>query len=125
MHTKKTDVAVTRSIQQTWGRKCDGYLSMGSVTDANASAVSIMRDDGEPGTPWQQVQAIWQYVAKHHLADYDYFLLGDEQLFVVVENLRLYLQTDQVRTASDNGQKPLYLGRRFQLANGQVRRVPS
>ena len=54
---------------------------------------------------------------------YDYFHIGGDDLYLIVENLRLYLESEEIRLASNGGhvlpdgtettQTPLFLGRRF------------
>lgn len=54
---------------------------------------------------------------------YDYFHGGGDDLYVLVENLRLYLESEEIQLASNGGrslpdgsetaQTPLFLGRRF------------
>ena len=53
----------------------------------------------------------------------DYFHIGGDDLYLIVENLRLYLESEEIRLASNGGhylpngsedtQTPLFLGRRF------------
>ena len=54
---------------------------------------------------------------------YDWFHIGGDDLYLIVENLRLYLESEEVQLASNGGQylpngseetqTPLFLGRRF------------
>lgn len=54
---------------------------------------------------------------------YDYFHIGGDDLYLIVENLRLYLESEEIQLASNGGrylpdgtedtQTPLFLGRRF------------
>lgn len=54
---------------------------------------------------------------------YDYFHIGGDDLYLIVENLRLYLESEEIELASNGGrylpdgtedtQTPLFLGRRF------------
>ena len=56
-------------------------------------------------------------------AQYDYFHIGGDDLYLIVENLRLYLESEEIRLASngghtlpdgtENSQTPLFMGRRF------------
>ena len=61
----------------------------------------------------RRTRANWRYVYEHYSADFDFFLFGGDDMYVLVENLRAYLRTDEfTRARIDNGE-PLYLGRRF------------
>ena len=54
---------------------------------------------------------------------YDWFHIGGDDLFMIVENFRLYLESDEIKTAANGGiylpsgketeETPLFLGRRF------------
>ena len=54
---------------------------------------------------------------------YDYFHIGGDDLYLIVENLRLYLESEEIQLASNGGQYlpdgsedtqiPLFMGRRF------------
>lgn len=37
---------------------------------------------------WQKSRAIWKYMNFHYNNDFDWFVLGGDDLFVIVENLR-------------------------------------
>ena len=59
----------------------------------------------------------------HYSMQYDYFHIGGDDLYLIVENLRLYLESEEIQLASNGGrylpdgtedaQTPLFLGRRF------------
>lgn len=40
---------------------------------------------------WQKTRAIWKYVASYYSEDYDWFLLGGDDMYYVMENLYVYL----------------------------------
>lgn len=37
---------------------------------------------------WQKSRAIWKYIDKHYKNDFDWFVLGGDDIFIIVENLR-------------------------------------
>lgn len=57
------------------------------------------------------------------MLQYDFFHIGGDDLYLIVENLRLYLESEEIQLASNGGQylpdgsedtqTPLFLGRRF------------
>jgi glycoprotein-N-acetylgalactosamine 3-beta-galactosyltransferase len=64
------------------------------------------------------------YIYDNYYQDgYDWFHIGGDDLYLIVENLRLYLESEEIRTAANGGiylptgnetsQTPLFLGRRF------------
>ena len=37
---------------------------------------------------WQKSRAIWKYIYFHYRDDFDWFVLGGDDVFLIVENLR-------------------------------------
>ena len=73
---------------------------------------------------WQKSRAIWKYVHTHlnqgdssgggDKGSFDFFLLGGDDMFYLVENLRAYLDSPEVQArVSDPQTSGLFLGRRF------------
>ena len=50
---------------------------------------------------WQKVRSMWSYYFK----DYDWFHIGDDDLFLLVENLRLYLGSEEIQLAANGGER--------------------
>lgn len=102
-----------RYVKQTWAKKCDGWLAFSTVDDASLPSVNI-RHEGEESwnNMWQKIRFIWKYVHKHFRNDFDWFLLGGDDMFYIVENLKKYLESPEIVKAREQ-QKGLYLGRRF------------
>lgn len=112
------------SIRETWGQKCDGFIVASNKTDKKLGTVNIPHEGPEEyGNIWQKVRSIWSYVYDNYYEDYDWFHIGGDDLYVIVENMRLYLESDEVQLAANGGdylpnddemdQIPLFLGRRF------------
>lgn len=103
-------------VRSTWGKRCDGYLAISNVTDHSMSTIHV-----EPNRPnwsekydemWVKAQLMWKLVGSMLLDDYDYFLIGGDDLYVIVENLRVFLARPDIRTLGGaDGRKPVYLGR--------------
>lgn len=102
-------------------------------TDASIDAVDIPHDGPESyRNMWKKVQSIWSYIYDYYYEKYDWFHIGGDDMYVLVENLRLYLESDEIRMAANGGtrlpignettQTPLYLGRRFAL-DGKLSRI--
>jgi len=106
-----------RAIRETWASYCDGFLAFSTVSDPRIPTKSVPHAGPEAyGNMWQKVRSIWQFVGNHYLEDFDFFYLGGEDLFVVPQNLKRYLQL----VLDNDGGTPddhLYLGRRFQRDN--------
>lgn len=72
---------------------------------------------------WQKVRSMWSYIYDNYYEKYDWFHIGGDDLFLLIENLRYYLESEEIKTAANGGvylpdgtettQTPLLLGRRF------------
>ena len=105
------------AIRSTWGKRCDGYLAFSNASDLSKSIYSVKEVNG-PQTEsytqmWKKTQMIWSVVASSLVNQYDYFLLGGDDLYVIVENLRQLLNSDHLQTLSRNGSNPVYFGRKM------------
>jgi len=73
-HSKMRDLA--RSMALTWGWKCDGFLAFSTETLRHFGMVDLVHVGPETyKNMWQKTRAIWGYVGKHYMDDYDYFHL--------------------------------------------------
>ena len=115
-----------RNIRETWGPKCDGFMVGSTKTDPSIGTVNIPHEGTEAyNNIWQKVRSMWSYVYDNYYKTYDWFHIGGDDLFLIVENLRYYLESEEIQTASNGGvylppegkpvskQTPLLLGRRF------------
>lgn len=104
--------------------KCDGFLVASNKTDASIGAADIPHEGEEAyDNIWQKVRSMWSYIYDNYYEKYDWFHIGGDDLYLIVENLRYYLESEEIRTASNGGiylpdgtetvQTPLFLGRRF------------
>ena len=108
------------AIRETWGQKCDGFMAVSNVTDKELGTVNIPHEGPESyDNMWQKVRSMWSYVYDNYYQDYDWFHIGGDDMYVLVENLRLYLESEEIQLAASEGHlssnkiTPLYLGQRF------------
>ncbi|KAL7473559.1 hypothetical protein ACHAXS_014002 [Conticribra weissflogii] len=112
------------AIRETWGKKCDGFMVASTKTDKTLGTVNIPHEGPEEyNNIWQKVRSMWSYVYDNYYEKYDFFHIGGDDLYLIVENLRLYLESEEIQLASNGGhylpdgteetQTPLFLGRRF------------
>lgn len=97
-----------------------------NATDPALGTVNIIHQGPEIyGNIWQKVRSMWSYVYDNYYDKYDWFHIGGDDLYVLVENLRQYLESEEIQTAQNGGiylpqggedhQTPLFLGRRFAM----------
>jgi hypothetical protein len=109
---------LVRTQALSWGYKCDGFLAFSNETLSNLGLVDLLHNGLEEyDNMWQKTRSIWAYIHDHYLDDYDYFHLGGDDMYVIVENLRRYLKglplpntTTSSTTNNNNNNKPLYFG---------------
>ncbi|XP_033639685.1 glycoprotein-N-acetylgalactosamine 3-beta-galactosyltransferase 1-like [Asterias rubens] len=92
-------------IKETWGPRCDVILYMSSETDPEFPTVGLDVKEGRPAL-WNKTRAAIMYIYKHHFNDADWFMKADDDTYVIMENLRDFLQD------KDSG-KPVYYGHHF------------
>ena len=105
-----SNVAATR---ETWAKRCDGWVAFSTSTDATIPSIKIEHEGPEAyDNMWQKSREIWKYIALHFIDKYDWFLLGGDDMFYIIENLRQYLSTDEI-SMEQQKLKGMFLGRRF------------
>jgi hypothetical protein len=100
------DLARTQAL--LWGYKCNGFLVFSNETIPSLGMVNLLHQGEESyNSMWQKTRSIWTYIHEHYLQDYDFFHLGGDDMYVMVENLRHFLTQVQASTPNDT---PLHLG---------------
>ena len=99
---------------ETWAKHCDGFVAFSTKSDPTLSAIFIEHEGVENyNNMWQKSRSIWKYIYSHFLFDFDFFLMGGDDMFYIIGNLRHYLMSPEVVSEGKRGQG-LYLGRKFQ-----------
>ncbi|CAM9302545.1 unnamed protein product [Pylaiella littoralis] len=114
----KNHFTKVKAIKETWASRCDGFVAFSDKVDLNVPSFKIKHEGPEEwDNMWQKSRAIWKYIDRHYKDEFDWFVLGGDDIFLVVENLRKYLLSDEIKAAAgglkDGGINPMYLGRRF------------
>lgn len=102
-----------QAIKESWASRCDGFVAFSDVTDESIPTFGIKHDGREDyANMWQKSRSIWKYIHHWYRDDYDWFLLGGDDMFIVIENFRYYVLSEEIQSKDE----PLYLGMRFQTA---------
>jgi len=120
------------AIRESWGQKCDGFMVGSTKTDKELGTVNIPHEGPEEyNNIWQKVRSMWSYIYDNYYEDYDWFHIGGDDLYLLVENLRLFLESEEIQLAANGGQRlptgkettqlPLFLGRRFKEQGNDMR----
>lgn len=99
------------AIVNTWGSQCDGFFAASNVTDLSIGTIDLVHKGPETyNNMWQKVRSILKYTYDNFLDDYDYFHISGDDSFVVVDNMRNYLQGQEIQNLLnghiDNFSKP-------------------
>ena len=101
------------AIKATWGAECDQLLFVSDRHDPSLPARRLAHDGEESyDNLWQKVRSAWRMIHRDFLEDFDFFLIGGDDLYVAMSNLRWLLRDAPVAEPDSRGE-PLYLGRRM------------
>jgi hypothetical protein len=114
-----TNVQATKDV---WAKKCDGFLAFSTATDESIPALKIEHEGKEEyDNMWIKSKSIWKYISQQYIDDFDFFLMGGDDMFYIIENLRFYLNSKEIRDRIDDKHtNGLFLGRRFYPPKQQV-----
>ena len=102
-HPKMRDLQRTQAL--SWGHQCNGYLAFSTETIPTLGLVHLEHEGDESyDNMWQKTRSIWTFVYQNYAHAYDFFHLGGDDLYVIVENMRKFLLNYMNRT------DPVYLG---------------
>ncbi|KAL7548096.1 hypothetical protein ACHAWF_011383 [Thalassiosira exigua] len=109
-----------RAQAQTWGRRCDGFIAASNHTDHSIGAIDLPHlGPEEYGNMWQKVRTMWAYAYHHYLDDFDWFNIVGDDVYVVVDNLRAYVDGPEVQHLEEGG-----VDRIFEVQDSISRPVP-
>jgi len=109
-----TNVKATR---ETWASRCDGFIAFSDQNDAKIPTFKIDHQGDESyKNMWQKSRSIWKYVHHWYKDEFDWFLIGGDDMFIIVENLRKYLSSPEFKDKT----KPYFVGRRFKNLDGTI-----
>jgi glycoprotein-N-acetylgalactosamine 3-beta-galactosyltransferase len=90
---------------ETWGSECDGFIAASNYTDDSVGSIDLVHNGPEIySNMWQKIRSIWAYTYKNYRNDFDYFHICGDDVYIVVDNLRAYLDGPEV-TRLENGYK--------------------
>lgn len=94
-----------KAVKETWGKRCDKTLFMSSKNDSSLGSIALPVEEGRQNL-WAKTREAFKFIHKHFLNDFDWFLKADDDTFVIVENLKHFLQ-------SKDPDVPIYFGNKF------------
>lgn len=102
VYTHSASRSRIQAIVNTWGSQCDGFFAASNVTDLSINSIDIVHKGPEMyKNMWQKVRSILKYAYDNFLDDYDYFHISGDDSYVVVDNMRNYLQGTDIKNLLD------------------------
>lgn len=92
-------------VKATWGQRFNRLIFISSLADPELPAVKLDVQEGRNHL-WAKTVGGFNYSYHHHLDEADWFMKADDDTYVVVENLRYFLSTQ-------NANEPIYFGCKF------------
>nr|XP_027213724.1 glycoprotein-N-acetylgalactosamine 3-beta-galactosyltransferase 1-like [Penaeus vannamei] len=81
----------SRHVIATWGKRCNKLVFMSTMDDPSIDAVNVGSKEGY-GYLWHKTMFSLQYIYKHFLNEFQWFLKADDDTYVIMENLRYMLR---------------------------------
>ncbi|XP_048242079.1 glycoprotein-N-acetylgalactosamine 3-beta-galactosyltransferase 1-like [Haliotis rufescens] len=107
MTTPKNLDVKARVVRDTWSRRCNKVLFMSSVTDPKFPTIGLNVSEGRRHLTAKTMQA-FRYIYENHFDDADWFMKADDDTYVILENLRYFL-------TSQNKSEPVFFGHHFKV----------
>ncbi len=102
VYTHSNEHERIKAIVNTWGKDCDGFFAASNETDLSIHAINLTHKGPESyNNMWQKIRSMWAYAHDHFLEEYDYFHISGDDSYVVVDNMKAYLQGGQVASLLD------------------------
>ncbi|XP_025108376.1 glycoprotein-N-acetylgalactosamine 3-beta-galactosyltransferase 1-like isoform X3 [Pomacea canaliculata] len=100
--TKARLEGALKAVNETWGRRCDGRVYFVNTGHTANDVVDVGGLDGYDYLSSKSAAAL-KYLYHHHLHHYDWFIKGEDDTYIIVENLKLLL-------SHYNASSPVHLG---------------
>ncbi|CAN0361937.1 unnamed protein product, partial [Phaeothamnion confervicola] len=84
-----------KAIRETWASRCDGFVGFSDVEDHSVPVIGLQHDGPEEyHNIWQKVRSAWKYIHHWYRDDFDWFVIGGDDIFLILENFRRVSQKE-------------------------------
>jgi len=102
VYTYEKDHDVLEAVRNTWANKCDGFFAASNKTVESLGAVDLIHDGEESyKNMWRKTKSVLLYAHDNYLGEYDFFYICGVDMFVLVDNLRAYLASEDYLRYND------------------------
>ncbi|KAL4219661.1 glycoprotein-N-acetylgalactosamine 3-beta-galactosyltransferase 1 [Mactra antiquata] len=88
--TSPTRLKNSIHVKNTWARRCDQLLFFSSETNSKFPTIGLPVPEGHDKLSEKTFSAL-EYMYNHYLNQADWFLKADDDTYVIMENLKLFL----------------------------------
>ncbi len=103
-------------VMNTWGKRCDKLVFASNTTDSDIGAIKVDVSTEDWAHLWEKQRETMRYIWQEYGNEYDWFIKADLDTYVIVENLKAYLASEEIQSRKD---EPLILGRRVSRRNNK------
>jgi glycoprotein-N-acetylgalactosamine 3-beta-galactosyltransferase len=94
-----------KAVKETWGKRCDILLFVSDDEEDSLPSIPLNLPKGRDHLSNKTFTA-FQYIYTHYATSADWFLKADDDTYVIMENLRHFLQNQDWTV-------PVYFGHRY------------
>jgi len=114
--TEERHLHAVTTVVDTWGAKCDGFIAFSTVEDMTIPTVSVPHGGEESyDNMWQKIVSIVKYIYEHYRTQFDWYYFAGDDAYLIVENLKSFLRTDEPIQSSRSSGKGIYIGQQIYL----------
>ena len=113
IYTYSGNVNMTNAVKETWGKRCDGALFASDVSNEDTGHFQIptfsRNGYGYKGMI-QRTRAILAYLYDYFLDDFDFFHICGDDVYMIVENMKEFLASEEVKHWENASERYLFAG---------------
>ena len=102
-----------KAVKLTWGKRCDGLLFMSDWADPAVPSIVLknVKEDSFDNL-WHKMQHALVELQENYSDKYDWFYKADDDSYALIENLRSYLLSPEIKAVEAKGHGA-FVGRRM------------
>ncbi|CAL8127786.1 unnamed protein product [Orchesella dallaii] len=93
-------------VKRTWGKRCNILLFMSTANDTELQSVALNNLREGRRYLWAKTKEAFKYIYQNYFDKADWFVKADDDTYVIMENLRLFLKDKDPKA-------PIYFGCKF------------